>query len=36
MSFDVSGISELQLRFRGKMSSRSEDANVDNVVVVGQ
>jgi serine protease len=33
-SINVSGVSTLSIRFRGKMSSSSEDANVDNVVVI--
>lgn len=36
MSIDVSGISNLRLRFQGKMSLSSEDANVDNVKVVAE
>jgi hypothetical protein len=31
--FTIEGISSLRLRFRGKMSKSSEDANVDNVTV---
>ena len=33
-SFDISGISSLMIRFRGKMSDANEDADVDNVRVV--
>ncbi len=33
-SFDVNGISSLKIRFRGKMSDSSEDADVDNVRIV--
>lgn len=33
-SFSVTGISSLKIRFRGSMSSSSEDANVDSVKVV--
>lgn len=33
-SFDVNGISSLMIRFRGRMSDSSEDANLDNVRVV--
>jgi len=33
-SIEVNNISGLQIRFRGKMSNSSEDANVDNVRVV--
>ena len=36
MSFDVSGISSLQIRFRGTMSKRSEDADVDNVKIIAK
>ncbi|TSC61554.1 MAG: serine protease [Parcubacteria group bacterium Greene0416_14] len=35
-SFDVSGISSLMIRFRGKMSDSNEDADVDNVLVVAK
>ena len=33
-STEVNGISNLRIRFRGRMSHSSEDANVDNVQVV--
>ncbi len=33
-TFELNGISSLQLRFRGTMSASNEDANVDNVSVV--
>ena len=35
-AFDLTGISALQLRFRGTMSGSSEDANVDMVRVVAR
>jgi hypothetical protein len=30
---DLPGVDRLMLRFRGKMSGSSEDANIDNVFV---
>ena len=36
VQIDLSGISSLRLRFRGRMSSYSEDADVDEVRVVAQ
>jgi len=34
VAVELTGISQLRLQFRGKMSDSSEDANVDNVKVV--
>ena len=34
VSIDLNGISQLKLRFRGKMSASSEDANIDNIKVI--
>jgi len=33
---DLTGLSSLRLRFRGRMSSSTEDANVDEVRVMVQ
>ena len=33
-SIELSGVSNLKIRFRGKVSRRNEDANVDNVRVM--
>ncbi|MBI2012284.1 S8 family serine peptidase [Candidatus Daviesbacteria bacterium] len=36
INLNLSNINNLKLRFRGTMSSSSEDANLDNIIVIGQ
>ena len=33
--FPLTGISSLQIRFRGDMSRGNEDANLDNITIIG-
>ncbi|NJD55598.1 MAG: PKD domain-containing protein, partial [Nitrospirae bacterium] len=36
MTFELTGINNLELRFKGKMSNSDEDANVDDVRIIAQ